>query len=191
MCGMLLCSTGGLQSTNKHYTRLMERLQNRKNNIQRGTESKVNKSESLQSVLRTDKQWKAMFDNCSLWKCNFSFTLWVFRQVLQYKRLWDSYLTSEKEKEWCCNLSAGPIRVFFTGCCLCADLPGGDPRSNQTQKQSLLLDLTCSTWSPVLLEQNEFSCRAKLPPCSPSTEGRTTCFLQHEFYLHKQCISYS
>lgn len=33
MCVVLLCSTSGLQRTNKHYTRLMERLQLHKNNM--------------------------------------------------------------------------------------------------------------------------------------------------------------
>ncbi len=148
MRGVLLCSTGGLQRMNKHYTRLMERLQNHKNN----TYKQGQRAKSINL-----KDFKASWEQTSNERprsapVRFENVTFLSHFEYLYKscntRDWDSYPTSEKEKEWCCNQSAGSMKVFLTGCCLCADLPGGDPWSNQTQKQSLLLDLTTQYMKP-------------------------------------------
>lgn len=148
MRGVLLCSTGGLQRTNKHYSRLMERLQNHKNNMyKQGQRAKsINLKAFSASWEQTSNErphsTPVRFENVTL----LSHFEYLYKPC--NTRDWNSYLTSGKEKERCCNRRAGPMRVYFTGCCLCVDLPGGGPRSNPTQKQSLLLDLTTQYTKP-------------------------------------------
>lgn len=148
MRGVLLCSTGGLQRTNKHSTRMMERLQTHKNNMYK--QAKRAKSINL-------KAFKASWEETSnerprLAPVRFEDVTFLSHFEYLYKpcdtRELDSHLTSGKEKEWCFNRSARPMRVFLTGCYVCADVPGGDPRSNQTQKQTLLLDFTMQYMKP-------------------------------------------
>lgn len=148
MRGVLLCSTGGLQCTNKHYTRLMERLQTHKNNMYK--QGKWAMSINLKAF---EASWEQT-SNERPRSAPVRFENVTFLSHFEYlykpcdTRDCDSYLTSEKEKEWSCNRTTGPMRVFLTGCYLCTDLPGGDPWSNQIQKQFLLLDLTTQYMKP-------------------------------------------
>jgi len=68
---VLLCSSSGLQRTNKHYTRLMERLQLHKNNTYK--QGQRAKSINLRGFRDFSEQNKATFGTCSLWETSLFF----------------------------------------------------------------------------------------------------------------------